>query len=74
MRLYETIIRATLPNGTEVLTFKGPLIRAISPRLAQEWCDTNELGYCRVGDEVVSVVTHDECGLSIELDNSYINN
>lgn len=48
MTLYTTIIRAINPKTGQLCTWQGPNIDAISPKLADEYCQQNGLGYCEV--------------------------
>ena len=46
--LFTTTIQAVNPHTKELCTFRGPNIESISFDLAQDWCDNNGMGYCKV--------------------------
>lgn len=57
MILWETLIRAQDPVSEVLKTWCGPKVAAPSAALAQEWCDMNGLGYCRVtGLQVIAEI------------------
>jgi hypothetical protein len=56
MRKFRTEIKAISPIDGELKTFDGPVIQSISYDLAQQYCDNNGLGYCKVVGELVAVI------------------
>jgi len=48
MNSYATEIRALDPISGEMRTFAGPHIEAESEQAANDYCQTNGLGYCLV--------------------------
>jgi hypothetical protein len=48
MDLYYTEIKALSPHTGELKTYIGPKIQAISFEDAQNYCENNGLGYCKV--------------------------
>ena len=65
MLTFTTRIKAKCPHTGDLLSYSGPLIRAISIKDAQQWCDNNGLGYCEVTCIVVSTGEVDEEGMII---------
>lgn len=64
MKLYLTEIKAICPKSGEIKKYCGPNIKAISPKLAQEFCDNNGLGYCEIIGELVSEIPTLKDGIS----------
>lgn len=58
MKKWTTQIRAICPITNELRTFEGPLITAPTAKLAQDFCQQNGFGYCKVGDECVAVLNN----------------
>jgi hypothetical protein len=56
MRFYTTEIKAINPKTGELCTWAGPNIEAISFSDAQEYCDNNYLGYCKVTGILLSEI------------------
>lgn len=57
MTIWETEILAVNPHTGKLCTFAGPHVRAFTPGLAQQWCDTNGYGYLKVtGDRIIQEV------------------
>ena len=48
MNLYVTEIKALCPHTGEMKTYCGQEVQGISLEDAQNYCDTNGLGYCKV--------------------------
>ncbi len=59
MRKFVTEIRAIDPITNELKTYSGPDIEAISFKLADEYCQLNGLGYCKVVGELITDFTND---------------
>lgn len=60
MKAWVTWIIAKDSMTNEEKIFSGPNIEAPSQRLAQEYCNNNGLGYCRVDGELVAEIPCDE--------------
>lgn len=56
MKKWCTEIRAIYPPTGELSTFQGPYIEAPSAELAQEYCEKNGLGYCKVNGELIAEI------------------
>jgi len=69
MFTYATKITALCSQTGHLVSFSGPLIRAISRDDAQRWCDNNGFGYCIVEGVIVSVTQFDDEGLIISQTN-----
>jgi hypothetical protein len=50
-------------------TFIGPTIESISPRLAQEWCENNGMGYCHVKGILIETIPTKSDGYTPDWDN-----
>lgn len=57
MKTFVTEIRAMDPISNELRTYCGPEIEAISFKLAEEYCQLNGLGYCKVVGELMTDFT-----------------
>lgn len=53
MKLYVTEIKAIKPSTGELKTYGGPNVPGISAEDAQNYCENNGLGYCKVLGELV---------------------
>jgi hypothetical protein len=56
MTLYVTEIKAISPNTGELTTFLGPNVPGISEQDAQDYCENNGLGYCKVIGELIAEI------------------
>lgn len=56
MKLYVTEIKAIKPSTGELTTYGGPNVPGISFEDAQDYCENNGLGYCKVVGELVSEI------------------
>jgi len=57
MPFWETVIYSYNKKTKEVEVYEGRLVEAFTPRLAQQWLDSNELGYMKVtGMEIIEDV------------------
>jgi len=56
MRLFATEIRAISPIHGDLRTYGGPNVPGINRETAQEFCENNGLGYCKVADELVAEI------------------
>jgi hypothetical protein len=48
MNTYITEIEAIDPTDGELKRWEGIKVESITPELAQQWCNTNGYGYCKV--------------------------
>lgn len=48
MQLYETEIKALNPKTGQLATYGGPNVPGISHSDAEDYCQRNGLGYCKV--------------------------
>lgn len=53
---FTTIIKAINPMTGELSTFVGPNIESISHNMAQDYCNNNGLGYCKVDGILVEEI------------------
>ena len=57
MKKWMTHIWAKAPHADgEMREFIGPVIEAPTAELASQWCQSNGLGYCYVGNECVAEI------------------
>ena len=56
MNTYTTIIIAIDPNDGELKTWAGPYVKGITTEDAEHYCQTHELGYCKVSDILIEEV------------------
>lgn len=56
MNLYTTKIRAICPKTGELKTYFGQNVPGISFESAQEYCELNGLGYCKVNGLLVAEI------------------
>lgn len=56
MNLYITEIKAVCPKTGEVKLYCGPDVPGINIKTAQEYCENNGLGYCKVIGQLVMEV------------------
>ena len=56
MNFYTTTIQAINPHNGELTTYMGPCVPGISLGDAQEFCDRNDLGYCKVHGILVDII------------------
>lgn len=57
-KTYLTEVRAICPKTGELLSWAGARVPGISPQDAQNYCDKNGLGYCKV----IGVLHEDDTG------------
>lgn len=55
LRRWEPIFRAVNPKTGDLSTYVAPVIEAPSAKLAQEWCNINNMAHCVV-DETCEVL------------------
>jgi len=53
MKLWVTEIRAIDPKDGELKTYCGEIVPGDTQESAQQYCDDNELGYCKVLGQLV---------------------
>lgn len=56
MKTWCTEIRAVNPLTGELSTFGGPNVQAPTWALAEEYCQNNGLGYCRIVGELIAEI------------------
>ena len=56
MKTFTTIIRAIDPESLTLKTYSGPNIQALNFQDAQDYCNINGLGYCKVDGELISEI------------------
>jgi hypothetical protein len=56
MKIWLTEIKAICPIRNELITWCGPNVEAFTHSLAQEYCYTSGLGYCKVVGELISEI------------------
>ena len=56
MNLYTTEIKAICPITGELLTYSGQYVPGISFKDAENYCQQNGLGYCKVTGELIEEV------------------
>lgn len=56
MHLYVTTIKAISSSDGELHSYIGPNVPGISVKTAQEYCENNGLGYCKVDGILVSEI------------------
>ncbi len=54
--IYVTEIKAICPHSGDLKTYCGPNVPGISIETAQEYCEMNGLGYCRVIGELIAEI------------------
>lgn len=69
MKLYTTTIKAINPQTGKLCIFQGPNVLGVSFKTAQEYCNKNGLGYCKVDGELIS-----EIDGSHKIDYNFLNN
>jgi len=69
MKLYVTEIKAISPLDGEIKTYGGPNVPGISFADAQEYCENNGLGYCKVYGELVAEIPCKEGTYEPDFDN-----
>lgn len=57
MKTWGTEIKAIDPKDGVLKTWCGINVQAPSRKLAQEWCDNNGHGYCKVTDELIMEIS-----------------
>lgn len=56
MNLYTTSIKAICPKDGKLKTYRGMYVPGISFADAQNYCDNNELGFCKVDGLLVAEI------------------
>ena len=60
MNYYATQIQAIDPKDGVLKTWAGKNVPALSFKDAEKYCQTHELGYCKVVGQLISVIPTDE--------------
>lgn len=77
MNIYTTEIQAICPLTGDLLKWAGPNIKGISRYDAQEYCNRNGLGYCKISGLLVSEIPCDanyKADFTKKIDYDFINN
>ena len=77
MNTYTTEIQAICPLTGDLLKWAGPNVKGISFYDAQEYCNRNGLGYCKVVGLLVSEIPCDanyKADFTKKIDYDFINN
>lgn len=53
---FTTIIKALNPIINQLMTYSGPIVEGISFEDAQNYCENNGLGYCKVDGILISEI------------------
>lgn len=69
MKIWITTIYAKCAQTGEMKTFCGPNIKAISAKLAHEYCQNNGLGYCEILGQLTSEIPCKEGTFEPDWDN-----
>lgn len=56
MNTYTTTIKAICPNDGTIKTYSGPYVKGITFEDAENYCQTNGLGYCKVDGILISEI------------------
>jgi hypothetical protein len=56
MKQWVTEIKAISPNHGEIAVYGGPNVPGLTLTHAQQYCEENGLGYCRVIGELISEI------------------
>lgn len=56
MKLWVTEIKAVKPSTGELINFCGPEVPGINLQDAQNYCENNGLGYCKVIGELIAEI------------------
>lgn len=66
--LYVTVVRAICPITGELKTFSGPRVPGISEEDANNYCQNNGLGYCKVVGILVAEIPCKEGTFNPDMD------
>lgn len=75
MNLYTTEIYAICPTTGDLKLWAGPHVPGISFADAQNYCETNGLGYCKVTGKLVAEINFKDnpiapdCAIRVDYDN-----
>lgn len=56
MNIYTTTIKALCPNDGTLKTYGGPNVPGITFKDAENYCELNGLGYCKVDGLLISEI------------------
>lgn len=56
MNLYTTTIKAICPNDGKLKEYSGPYVPGITFKDAENYCENNGLGYCKVDGLLISEI------------------
>ena len=71
---WTTLIEAINPKTKELCLWMGPLVDGETQEAAQQWCDENDLGYCRVDARYVEEIDEKLSEFASRLLDDSINN
>lgn len=74
MKLWTTSIRAIDPKTRELKNWCGPHVPGINAQTAQEYCENNGLGYCKVDGELIAEIPFNTAGTEGMIDYDNIQN
>lgn len=69
MNLYTTTIKAICPNDGKLKNYSGPYVPGITYKDAENYCELNELGYCKVDGLLVSEIPCKEGSIKPDWEN-----
>ena len=56
MKLWCTEIIAIRPSDGELVNYCGPNVPGLTEKMAQQYCEENGLGYCKVVGQLISEI------------------
>lgn len=60
MNMYTTLIKAISPIDGELKIYQGPNVPGISFNDAQNYCEMNGLGYCKIDGLLIAEINYSE--------------
>ena len=69
MKTWLTQIRAIDPNDGELKTYGGLDVKAFTAKLADQYCQQNGLGYCKIIGELVREIACKQNSFEPDFDN-----
>jgi hypothetical protein len=73
MPIWETVVYSYDKKKKEVLSFEGDRIEALSPRLAQIWCNKNGKGYLKVTGHKIICDIDAKTGKRLNFEENHLN-
>lgn len=68
MKKWVTSIRATDPRDEEMKVWSGPDVPGLTMRMAEQYCQENGLGYCKVDGELIAEIPTKADGITPTFD------